>query len=120
MADPRQDSSVSHLATRRYAPQPVRSIAARAATSVVLCAACLAGGAAAAMWHVQRDATDAAPCAPLPSEDLVRAELERTKLALAQEAAARTALQKTATASAAEVSRLDTELRFLRGQRPKR
>ncbi|MDM0106772.1 hypothetical protein QTH97_17635 [Variovorax sp. J22R24] len=120
MADPHQDSGASRLATRRYAPQPVRSFAARVATSALLCAACLAAGAAAMTWHAQRNAVDAAPCPPPPSDELVQAELARTELALAQQEAARAALQKTATASAAEVSRLETELRFLRGQRAKK
>lgn len=120
MADPRLFRASSRLATRAYALRPVRSIAARVGTWAIVCAACLATGAAVSKWHGQREAQPIGPCVATPSEELVQAELARARLALAQEEAARAAMQKAADESAAEVSRLGTELRFLRGQRAAR
>ncbi|MDM0028955.1 hypothetical protein [Variovorax saccharolyticus] len=121
MAEQRGAGRTGRLATRSYAPRPVRSGPAGAASWILVCASCLAVGAAAAAWQARHDAPPPAPCmAPPPSEDLVQAELARTRLALAQEEATRRALQKTADEAAAEVTRLSTELRFLRGQGAKR
>lgn len=61
------------------------------------------------------------PCVSAPvSADGAQAELERTRLALAQESTARAAVQKSADTAAAEVSRLNAQLQFLRGQGQKR
>jgi predicted aconitase len=99
----------------------VRSVTLRLARWIVLCAACAAAGAAAMLWHTQRNApVTAASCEQSPSEEAVRAELKRTQLALTQEEASRAELQKIADASAEQVSRLETELRILKGQRAAR
>ncbi|MDM0084287.1 hypothetical protein QTI17_27160 [Variovorax sp. J31P179] len=117
----RGGARTDRLATGGYAPRPVRSLSARAAIGALACASCLAVGAAAATWQARQGAAAPPPCvAPPPSEDLVQAELARTRLALAQEESARLALQKTADEAAAEVTRLRTELSFLRGQGAKR
>ena len=78
------------------------------------CMACLALGAAAADGYVQEHRVLPAPCFTAPSDEGIRLELTRTRLALEQEAAARSAVQQTADASAAEARRLSEELRFLR------
>ena len=80
------------------------------------CMACLALGAAAAIGYVQQHRLLPTPCLSEPSNDGVRLELTRTRLALEQEAAARAAVQQNADASAAEARRLSEELRFLRSQ----
>lgn len=50
------------------------------------------------------------------AEERLQEELNQTRLALAQEAATRAAVQESADASAAEVGRLNVELRFFREQ----
>ena len=120
MAEPRRAGAPSRLATRGYAPQPVRPVAVQAATRAAVCAVCLTLGAAAATWHAQHPAPPTSPCPMPPAEDLVQVELARTRLALAQEGATRAALQKTTDETSAELVRLSTELRFLRGQGAKR
>ena len=105
------------LTQRAYTLQPVRSRTARVAIWAGVLACGVAVGAAATRWCDSRHASVPAGCARLPvSPDAAQAELERTRLALAQESTARANVQKTADASAAEVSRLNTELLFLRGQ----
>lgn len=120
MIEARRCRDSTRLATHAYAPRPVRSFAVRVGSWAAAFAACIGASAAVATWHARQEAAVTAPCVQPPSDDLLQAELARTRLALAQEEAARAALQKTADDATAEVGRLDTELRFLRGQRTKR
>jgi hypothetical protein len=113
------DRSFGHLTRQAYAPLPRRSRSAAFGKRVLACAACLALGGAAAigyMQHQQQQHLACAPCATTPSDDSIRLELTRARLALEQEAAARAAVQQTADAAAAESRRLSEELRFLRSQ----
>ncbi|SDI83399.1 hypothetical protein [Paraburkholderia phenazinium] len=121
MVDLRSARAAGGLTQRTYALQPVRSRSVRIAlwAGVAVCGVAL--GAAGMGWYASQHAILPAQCASLTvSPDGVQAELERTRLALAQESTARAAVQKAADASAAEVSRLNTELLFLRGQSQKR
>jgi hypothetical protein len=121
MVDLRSARDAGTLTQRAYTLQPVRSRVACVAIWAGVLACGVAVGAAAMRWCDSRHATVPAACASVPvSPDAVRAELERTRLALAQESTARSSVQKTADASAAEVSRLNTDLLFLRGQEQKR
>lgn len=107
-----------HLTQNAYQLRPRRSRIAGVARWGVTCAACLALGAAAAIGagHAPAPGSPCAPAVAAQQDDEVQLELTRTRLALQQEAAARTAVQETADASAAEVRRLNEELRFLRSQ----
>ncbi|WP_153102007.1 hypothetical protein [Paraburkholderia hayleyella] len=101
-----------------FAPQPVHS---RARRLMLWGAACIISGligmALTGMYLQHSGTVPFELCkAPAAGADL-QAELARTQLALMQERASRAAVQKTANASAAEVSRLNTELLFLRGQK---
>jgi hypothetical protein len=117
MVDLRSARDAGSLTQRAYTLQPVRSRTARVAIWAGVLACGVAVGAVAMRWCDSRHATFPAGCASLPvSRDAAQAELERTRLALAQESTARANVQKTADASAAEVSRLNTELLFLHGQ----
>ena len=116
MADRPVFPRLGHLTQRTYAPQPRRSGVASFGRWALACMACLALGAAAAIGYVQHGMLLPTPFACAPSDDGVRSELTRTRLALEQEAAARAAVQQSADASAAEARRLSEELRFLRGQ----
>ncbi|WP_118180331.1 hypothetical protein [Paraburkholderia phosphatilytica] len=127
-----RDRRALHLSQRSYALRQVRPAFMRVGVPVGLLLLGLAGGALSMhAWQLRGAGTSAfahsepaaAPCAApaLPAATLsapgdVEAELERTRLALAQEKASRAAVQKSADASAAEASRLDTELKFLRGE----
>ena len=112
------DRGFGHLTQNAYQLRPRRSRIASFARWCVTCAACLALGAAAATGagHAPAPALPCAPATTLQQDDATQLELTRTRLALQQEVAARTAVQETADASAAEVRRLNEELRFLRGQ----
>jgi hypothetical protein len=121
MVDFRLTRAAGSLAQGAYALQPVRSLAVRLALWVGLCAGSAIAGAAAMYGYVQRADALAGQCAGTAAPaDGAQAELERTRLALAQESTARAAVQKTADAAAAEVSRLNSQLLFLRGQGQKR
>lgn len=124
MLDFRLARDVGGVAQRTYALRPVRSRTLRAVIWTTVCASSVAAGAGAMYWHARSTEPSSAACVSAPgvpvSPDDAQAELERTRLALAQETAARVAVQKSADASAAEVSRLNTELLFLRGQGQKR
>ncbi|HEY1999793.1 hypothetical protein [Paraburkholderia sp.] len=121
MVDLRMARDAASLARRAYALQPVRSRTVRAAIWVTVCACSVGAGAGAMYWYAHRVEAETSACVQEPvSPDSAQAELERTRLALAQEAAARVAVQKAANAAAAEVSRLNTELLFLRAQGQKR
>jgi hypothetical protein len=121
MVDLRSARDAGSLAQRAYTLQPVRSRAVRVAIWAGVLACGIAVGATAMRWRDSQHAAVPAGCASVPvSPDAVQAELERTRLALAQESTARANVQKTADASAAEASRLNTELLFLRGQGQKR
>ena len=111
------DRSFGRLTQHAYELQPHRSRIAGFGRWVIVCAACLALGAAAAIGYTQhQQQLLCTPCVAEPTDDSVRLELTRTRLALEQEAAARAAVQETADASAAEARRLSEELRFLRSQ----
>lgn len=111
------DRSFDRLTQHAYELQPLRSRIASFGKWVFACAACLVLGAAAAIGYTQQQQRlSCAPCVVEPSDDSVRLELTRARLALEQETAARAAVQETADASAAEARRLSEELRFLRSQ----
>jgi hypothetical protein len=121
MVDLRLTRAAGSLAQGAYALQPVRSRAVRAAIWAGVCACSVVVGAAAMYGYRQRADALVGQCAGAPvSADGAQTGLERTRLALAQESTARAAVQKTADAAAAEVSRLNAELLFLRGQGEKR
>jgi hypothetical protein len=117
------------LATLAHAPQPVRTGILRLVATAMVGIACLAGGAAVATWHAQGRAAAAAAAvvrgtaaaaadmAPEVAQTRLQAELTRARLALAQSESARAALQASADAAAADLTRLETEMRFLRAQR---
>jgi hypothetical protein len=110
---------VAHALSRRaYTLQPERPLAVRASMWAGACVlGAVVGAASLAAWHAQRAAVPEGQCTPEPvDEGKQQTELARTRLALAQESAARAAVQKTADSAAAEVARLDAEVRFLRGQ----
>jgi hypothetical protein len=121
MVDLRSARAAGGLAQRTYALQPVQSRTVRIVlwTAVLVCG--VAMGAAGMAWYASQHAMLPAQCAGFKvSPDGMQAELERTRLALAQESTARATVQKAADASAAEASRLNRELLFLRGQSQKR
>ena len=121
MVDLRLTRAAGSLAQGAYALQPVRSRAVRAAIWAAVCACSVGVGAAAMYGYRQLADTVVSPCANAPvSADGAQTELERAWLALAQESTARASVQKTADAATAEVSRLNAELLFLRGQGEKR
>lgn len=106
------------LSRRAYTLQPARPLAVRALMWAGACVlGALVGAASLAAWHAQRGGAAAGQCASEPvDESQQQTELARTRLALEQESAARAAVQKTADSAAADVARLDAEVRFLRGQ----
>ena len=110
------DRGFVHLTQKAYTLRPRRSPVASFGKWMAACAACLALGAAAAVGYTRAQSVPCAPCAAAAQGDGIQLELTRTRLALQQEAAARSAVQETADASAAEVRRLNEELRFLRSQ----
>lgn len=118
------DRSYGHFTQQAYTLQPRRSRVAGFGQWVLSCAVCLALGAAAAIGYARAPVLPSATtaCAAAPEDDKAEQELTRTRLALQQEVAARGAVQEAADASAAEVRRLNEELRFLRsqGQPPRR
>ncbi|WJF92118.1 hypothetical protein QS306_15265 [Paraburkholderia bonniea] len=119
MANPRGSRKASDQLTRtRYALQPVRSRTRQLVLWGTACVSCLILGAAVAGAYFQHSGTVPFElCEPSASEADLQAELARTQLALTQERASRAAVQKVADASAADASRLTTELLFLRGQK---
>lgn len=78
----------------------------------------LAGAAAVVVGEARRTGIpQTQQCLPAPVDKSAgQTELARSRLALEQESAARMAVQKTADSAAADVTRLNTELQFLRGQ----
>lgn len=121
MVDLRLTRASGSLAQGAYALQPVRSRAVRAAICAGMCACSVVVGGGAMYGYKQRADTLVSHCASAPaSADGAQTELERTRLALEQESTARAAVQKTADAATAEVSRLNAQLLFLRGQDQKR
>jgi hypothetical protein len=106
------------LSQRAFTLEPARPPLFRAMVRTLVCALCaVAGAAGISAWHAQRGDMPAAQCIPASvDENQLQTELARTRLALAAESAARVAVQATADSAAAEVARLTTELRFLRGQ----
>ncbi|MGA7776911.1 MAG: hypothetical protein WCA85_04275 [Paraburkholderia sp.] len=121
MVDLRLTRAAGNLAQRAYTLQPVRSRAVRAAiwAGVWVCSGVV--GAAAMYAYLQHADALASHCTSAPvTADGAQTELERSRLALEQESTARAAVQKTADVATAEVSRLNAQLMFLRGQGQKR
>ena len=112
------ERSFGHHTQNAYTLQPRRSRIAGFGRWVMACAACLALGAAAAfgMGYARAPGLACVPGTAAQQDEPAQLELTRTRLALQQEVAAGPAVQETADASAAEVRRLNEELRFLRSQ----
>lgn len=148
MADPRAFSPghrAASITQRDYTLQPVRSRRMRAVQWLVVCAVCVAAGAAAMRSYAGRSAWSSGSCpASAPSVDMPGAAyhephdephyephddprddphdaLARAQLALSQQSASRASVQQSADALAAEVNRLKAQVLFLQGQgRPHR
>ena len=117
------DQGFGHLTQHAYTLQPRRSRTAGFGKRLLICAACVALGAAAAIGYMRQPGMPGLsilPCGPcaaaVQQDDSTQLQLTRARLALEQEVAARTAVQATADASATEVRRLNEELRYLRSQ----
>ncbi|QGZ64073.1 hypothetical protein [Paraburkholderia acidisoli] len=113
MADPRRNARVRTNADRAYELQPVRSRAVRLIGMVSWIGAAAAASAGATWWLLPHEA----PQCPVISPDALSRELSETQLRLEQERAARATLQTAADAAQASVSKLQTELLFLRNHR---
>jgi hypothetical protein len=131
MADPRRFSPgqrAGAITQRDYTLQPVRSRRMRVARWLVVCAVCVAAGAAAMRSYVGQRVPSNGPCLTSTYHDEAHDEphdephddprdaLMRARLALTQQSASRASVQKSADALAAEVGRLKAQVLFLQGQ----
>ena len=115
-----RNRATHQLARRTYSLTPKRGPVLLLGGIAAACAISAMAAAGFALTSSREHSRQVdAICAPPPSEQALRDELTRAQLAFDHEAATRAALQKQAEDTTAELSRLRTDLAFLKRQRDK-